>query len=74
MNCDCYEKAFHPVLQLLEEASGIMYYATPDYDKHLASIHEMMSSLRLKVKCIDRCWEKSPDEEIKRSSESDCQE
>jgi len=61
MKCDCYEKAFHPVLQLLEEASGIMYYATPDYDLHQALLGDIMNSLRLKVNCIDKCWEKVDD-------------
>jgi len=58
MKCNCFEMAFHPVMKLLEEASGIMYYATPDFDKHQASLNDIITSLHLKVKCIDRCWEK----------------
>jgi len=62
MKCNCFEMAFHPVMKLLEEASGIMYYATPDFDKHQASIHNIISSMQNKQTCIDRCWEKDSEE------------
>jgi len=62
MKCDCYEKAFHPVMRLLEEASGIMYYATPDYDLHQALIYDILNAMQKKQTCIDKCWEKDSED------------
>lgn len=58
MDCNCYRKAFLPVIQLLEEAEDIMYFTTPDRDEHLQKIHDIVVSLNTKFRCIDRCWEK----------------
>jgi len=58
MNCDCYKKAFYPVIKLLEEAEGIMYYRTPDYDLNQQRIHDIILSMNTKFTCIDQCWNK----------------
>jgi len=56
MKCDCYNKAFLPVIQLLEEASGVMYFRTPDFDDHQQRIHDIILSMNMKFTCIDRCY------------------
>ena len=56
MTCDCYNKAFLPVIQLLEEASGIMYFRTPDFDENQQRIHDIILSMNMKFKCIDDCY------------------
>jgi len=56
MTCDCYKKAFLPVIQLLEEASGIMYFRTPDFDEHQQRIHDIVLSMNMKFRCIDDCF------------------
>ncbi len=62
MKCDCYKKAFLPVIELLEEASGIMYYMTPDFDKNQQHIHDIVVSMNTRFTCIDRCHEKEEEE------------
>jgi hypothetical protein len=62
MKCDCWDKAYRPVLKLLDEAAGNMYYATPEFDLHQALLHDIVKSLRTKFTCIDRCWEKDSEE------------
>lgn len=56
MTCDCYKKAFLPVIQLLEEASGIMYFRTPDFDEHQQRIHDIVLSMNMKFRCISDCY------------------
>ena len=56
MTCDCYKKAFLPVIQLLEKASGIMYFRTPDFDEHQQRIHDIVLSMNMKFRCIDDCY------------------
>ena len=56
MTCDCYNKAFLPVIQLLEEASGIMFFRTPDFDEHQQRIHDIVLSMNMKFRCIDDCY------------------
>jgi hypothetical protein len=58
MKCDCYDEAYRPLIALLEEADGIMYYMTPDYDKNSQRLHDIILSLNTKFKCIDECWKK----------------
>lgn len=62
MKCDCYKKAFYPVIELLEKAEGIMFYRTPDYDLNQQRIHDIVLSMNTNFTCIDRCWEKEEDE------------
>ena len=57
MNCDCYKKAFLPVIEKLEEAAGIMWFLTPDFDEHQRAINKIVHSMNTKVKCIDRCFQ-----------------
>ena len=56
MNCDCYKKAFLPVIEMLESAALHMYFRTPDYDKHQQKIHEIVVSMNTKFRCINRCY------------------
>jgi hypothetical protein len=63
MKCDCYEKAFSPVIRLLEKASGEMYYATPEFDEHQQMLHDIIVSMNTKFRCIDSCWEKVRNED-----------
>jgi len=49
MKCNCYKKAFLPVIELLERASGIMYYNTPDYDLHQERIHDIVVTMNTNV-------------------------
>jgi len=56
MSCDCYKKAFLPVIELLEEASGLMYFRTPDYDLNQQRIHDIVLSMNMKFKCINNCY------------------
>jgi hypothetical protein len=56
MSCDCYNKAFLPVIELLEEAAGIMYFRTPEFDEHQERIHNIVLSLNMKFKCVDECY------------------
>ncbi len=56
MKCDCYIKAFLPVILLLEEAAGKMYFRTPDFDEHQQRIHDMVLSMNMKFTCIDGCY------------------
>jgi len=56
MNCDCYKKAFLPVIELLEEAAGLMYFRTTDYDLNQQRIHDIVLSMNMKFKCIDNCY------------------
>ena len=56
MKCDCYKKAFLPVIELLEEAAAIMYFRTPDYDIHQQKIHEIVQTMNMKFKCINNCY------------------
>ena len=56
MKCDCYNKAFLPVIQLLEEASGKMYFRTPDFDAHQQQLHDIILSMNMKFRCIDDCY------------------
>jgi hypothetical protein len=62
MKCNCYKRAFYPVIELLEEAEGIMFYRTPDYELNLQRIHDIVLSMNTKFTCIDRCWEKEEEE------------
>jgi len=62
MKCNCYKVAILPVIQLLEQAHGIMYYATPDYDENNQRIHDIVLSLNTKFRCIDECWKKGEEE------------
>lgn len=56
MTCNCYKKAFLPVIELLEEASAIMYFKTPDFDEHQQRIHDIVQSMNMKFRCIDDCY------------------
>ena len=56
MTCNCYKKAFSPVIALLEEAAGKMYFRTPDFDEHQQKIHEIVQSMNMKFRCIDDCY------------------
>ena len=56
MKCDCYNKAFLPVIELLEEAAGKMYFRTPDFDAHQQRIHEIVQSMNMRFTCIDGCY------------------
>ena len=62
MNCDCWDKAYWPVIDLLDQAAGVMYYRTPDYEFHQQMIANIVNQMKKKFKCIDRCWEKVDDE------------
>jgi len=62
MKCNCYEKAFLPVIELLEKASGIMYYMTLDYHLNQQRIHDIVVSMNTRFTCIDRCHEKEGEE------------
>jgi len=62
MKCNCYKKAFLPVIELLERASGIMYYNTPDYDLHQERIHDIVVTMNTRFTCIDRCFKKVEEE------------
>lgn len=56
MNCSCYEKAFAPVIKLLEEADGLMYFRTPEYDLNRQRIHDIILSMNLNFRCINDCY------------------
>jgi len=56
MKCDCYNKAFLPVIELLEEAAGKMYFKTPDFDENQQRIHEIVLSMNTKWKCVSNCY------------------
>ena len=56
MKCDCYNKAFLPVIELLEEASGKMYFRTPEFDVHQQRIHDIVLSMNMRFTCIDDCY------------------
>ncbi len=56
MTCDCYKKAFLPVIEKLEDAAGIMWFRTPDFDEHQQKIHEIVVSMNMKFRCIDECY------------------
>jgi len=55
-HCGCYEKAFLPVIRLLEKACGEMWFKTPDYDEHQQRLHDIIVSMNTKFRCIDDCW------------------
>jgi hypothetical protein len=54
--CDCYKKAFLPVIEKLEEAAAIMWFKTPDYDEHQQKIHDIVVAMNTKFTCVDRCY------------------
>ena len=56
MKCDCYNKAFLPVIELLEEAASKMYFRTPDFDEHQQKIHEIVQTMNMRFTCIDGCY------------------
>tara|TARA_R110000765_G_scaffold24545_1_gene61372 strand:+ start:530 stop:751 length:222 start_codon:yes stop_codon:yes gene_type:complete len=56
MKCDCYSKAFLPVIELLEEAAGKMYFRTPEFDAHQQRIHDIVLSMNMRFTCIDGCY------------------
>lgn len=56
MPCDCYKRAFLPVIELLEQAASHMYFKTPDYDIHQQKIHEIVQTMNMKFRCIDNCY------------------
>jgi len=56
MKCNCYEKAYLPVIKLLEEASGIMYFSTPDFDLHQQRLHDIILALNMQHRCINNCY------------------
>jgi len=56
MSCDCYKKAFLPVIEMLESASSHMYFRTPDYDEHQQKLHEIIQTMNMKFKCISDCY------------------
>ncbi len=56
MSCDCYKKAFLPVIEMLEDAASQMYFRTPDYDEHQQKIHEIVVSMNTKFRCINNCY------------------
>ena len=56
MSCDCYKKAFLPVIEMLERAASHMYFRTPDYDEHQQKIHEIVVSMNTKFRCIQNCY------------------
>jgi hypothetical protein len=56
MKCGCYNKAFLPVIQLLEEAAGIMWFKTPEFDLNQQRIHDIVLSMNTNVRCIDDCY------------------
>ena len=56
MKCDCYNKAFLPVIELLEEAAGKMYFRTPEFDAHQQRIHEIVQSMNMRFTCIGGCY------------------
>ena len=58
MKCNCYEVAFAPIILLLEHADEMMYFATPEYDLNRQRIHDLVQSLNLNFRCIDKCWAK----------------
>ena len=55
-HCGCYEKAFEPVIRLLEKARGEMWYRTPEFDEHQQMLHDIIHSMNTKFRCIDDCW------------------
>ena len=63
MNCDCYTKAFYPVIKLIEEADSILYFKTPDEDVIRQMFHDIILTLNTKFRCIDDCWNKWDEEE-----------
>ena len=56
MKCNCYNKAFLPVIELLEEAAGKMYFRTPGFDEHQQKIHEIVQTMNMRFTCIDGCY------------------
>jgi len=56
MPCDCYKRAFLPVIKALELAASHMYFKTPDYDTHQQKIHEIVQTMNMKFRCIDNCY------------------
>lgn len=53
--CNCYNKAYLPIVLLLEESSDRMWYKSPDFDKHQQMIHDMVIDINTKWKCINNC-------------------
>lgn len=62
MKCDCYEKAYAPVIRLLERADGIMYFAMPNDDDYRQKLHDIIVGMNTTFRCIDECWKKNKEE------------
>lgn len=59
MECDCYKLRYLPLIQRLEEVSGLMYYSMKEYDAYQQQLHDLILSMNLNFRCIDKCELKS---------------
>jgi hypothetical protein len=55
MKCDCYKVRYLPLICKLEEVSGLMYYSMKEYDEYQQQLHDIILSMNLNFRCIDKC-------------------
>ena len=74
MKCDCYDNAYWPVIDLLKQASGVMWYRTPEYDFHQQMMQNMIVQLNKKFRCINEDCYTSNKPEPQTTDENDGEE
>ncbi|GAH80240.1 unnamed protein product [marine sediment metagenome] len=55
MNCDCYKVRYLPLIERLEKVSGLMYYSMKEYDQYQQQLHDIILSMNMNFRCIDKC-------------------
>ena len=61
MKCDCYALRYLPLIERLEQVSGLMYYSMKEYDEYQQQLHDIIQSMNMNFRCIDKCYNKKED-------------